>query len=64
MKYKVDGYFMRGFAKTLDISGTKEWPDISDDKRKDFLALRSDWENVGNTIRESIIDYDNDYARR
>ena len=55
---------MRGFAKTLDISGTKEWPDISDDKRKDFLALRSDWENVGNTIRESIIDYDNDYARR
>lgn len=57
MKYRMTGYFMNGFVRALDISGTKEWPDISDDKRKDFLALRSDWENVGKSIRKATSDF-------
>ena len=52
MKTKVSKNFLRGYAKTLDLWGaTKEWPNLSDDRQRDYKALRGDWDNVGNAIR-------------
>lgn len=54
MNTKVSANFTRGSAKVLDLFGTKNWPKLSDGKRADYKAIRSDWENVGRTIeRES-----------
>ena len=55
MKLKWSKNFQRGYRRALDLFGvTKEWPDITNDAAKDFEALRSDWDNVGKTIRREI----------
>lgn len=41
---------MRGLK--FNLQQTKDWPDISNGRQKDFEALRSDWENVGTYIRK------------
>lgn len=52
MKKKISNSFIRGYTRALDISGsTKVWPNLSDDRMKDYEALRGDWKNVGDTIR-------------
>lgn len=52
MKIKISNSFLKGYIRALDLTGnTKEWPNVSDDRIKDYEALRSDWENVGKTIR-------------
>lgn len=51
MKTMISKSFLRGCTRTLDLSGTKEWPDLSKSQQRDYAALRSDWENVGKTIR-------------
>ena len=48
---------MRGYIRALDIYGTKNWPDLSKDKQRDYEKLRGDWENVGECIRESTERY-------
>ena len=52
MKHTVSKSFLRGYVRVLNLYGTKDWPDISNGKQKDFEALRSDWENVGTYIRK------------
>ncbi len=56
MRTMISKSFLNGFIKTLDLSGTKEWPELSDDKMKDYKALRGDWENVGEFIRKGTRD--------
>lgn len=51
MKTVMSKSFLRGYTRALNLHGTKEWPNLSDDKMKDYKALRSDWENVGKSIR-------------
>ncbi len=52
MKLRISVEFIEGYSKVLDLFGTtKEWPELSGSKEKDFLSLRSDWDNVGNDIR-------------
>lgn len=58
MKYMVSKSFLEGFTRALDLSGTKEWPDISEDRKKDYLALRSDWEDIGNSIKRECRNYE------
>ncbi len=41
---------MRGLK--FNLQQTKDWPDISNGRQKDFEALRSDWENVGTYIQK------------
>ena len=50
MRAKVSVSFTRGFSRALDLTGVKEWPDLSNHERVDYEALRSDWENVGRSI--------------
>lgn len=57
MKSMVSKSFQKGFARTLNLAGTKEWPNISDSAKQDYLALRRDWENVGNTIQRECRKY-------
>lgn len=57
MKHRIKRNFRNGFMRALDISGVKEWPDISDGNRKDYFSLRSDWENVGNAIQRACSNY-------
>lgn len=60
MKLKWTKSFLRGYLRTLDLFGvTKEWPDITNDRTKDFEALRSDWDNVGRTIRRETRNFKN-----
>lgn len=55
MKLKWSKSFLRGYLRALDLFGaTKEWPDIANNAAQDFEALRSDWDNVGKTIRREI----------
>ncbi|MCM1065237.1 MAG: hypothetical protein NC420_12395 [Eubacterium sp.] len=54
MKREISADFIRGFARTLDLSGTKEWPKITDSMSRDYEALRSDWEDVGKAIRREF----------
>lgn len=49
---KISKAFCRGYSRATDLTGTKKWPDISNNKTKDYKALRSDWENVGRAIRK------------
>lgn len=58
MKMKISENFLRGYIKVLDLSGaTKEWPNLSDDRLKDYAALKGDWENVGNSIQREIRNF-------
>lgn len=58
MKSIISKRFLWGFARALGLNGTKEWPDLSDDKLKDYRALRSDWENVGKSIRKEARNFE------
>ena len=50
--------FLRGYARVLDLMGvTKNWPDISNDRIRDYNALREDWENIGGTIQKEERSY-------
>lgn len=52
MKIEFSKSFIHGFSRFLDLSGTKDWPQINNDKRVDYEAIKGDWENVGRTIRK------------
>lgn len=45
-KVFISHSFMSGYIRTLDLGGTKNWPLISDNRKRDFEALRSDWGHV------------------
>ncbi len=51
MEIKFSKSFIHGFARVLDLSGTKDWPRL-DNRRADYEAIRGDWENVGRTFRK------------
>lgn len=55
-KLVVSDKFIQSFSG-ISLYGTRVWPDIYNDKNKDFKALRSDWENVGNSIRRECRDF-------
>ena len=57
MKITISKSFLRGYIRVLDIYGQKNWPDISNDRQRDYEKLRGDWENVGKYIRESTDRY-------
>ena len=52
MRTTISKSFLDGYSRVLNLSGTKEWPNLSENKLRDYEALRSDWENVGKSIRE------------
>jgi hypothetical protein len=47
--------FLKGFASAFDISGTtfmNDLPDFSGGFARDGLALRGDWQQVGDDLRK------------
>lgn len=54
---KISKAFLHGYIRALDLTATKEWPNISGEKTKDYEALRSDWDNVGRAIRKETRDF-------
>lgn len=57
MKTKISASFTKGFSKVLDLNGTKKWPKLSDNRKIDYEAIRSDWESVGKTIEKEFGRY-------
>lgn len=57
MKATMSKSFIDGFARALSLKSTKEWPDISNDREKDYMALRGDWDNVGESIRREARNF-------
>lgn len=57
MKMMISRSFLKGFTRAAGIIGTKEWPDIYNSTMKDYLAIRKDWEAVGNSITEEYRKY-------
>lgn len=57
MRTTISKSFLDGFVKALDLFGTKEWPDLSNDKEKDYMALRGDWDNVGKSIQRETRNF-------
>ena len=51
MRFTTSKNFLYGYMRAIDLSGRKNWPDLSGDRTKDFDALRRDWENVGRAIK-------------
>lgn len=56
-KIFISHSFMSGYIRALDLGGTKNWPLISDNRKRDFEALRSDWGHVGDCIRREERNY-------
>lgn len=52
MKIVFNKSFIHGFIRVLDLSSTKDWPQIDNGKRADYEAIKGDWENVGKIIRK------------
>ena len=57
VKEIISKSFFRGFTRALDLTGAKKWPEISNERERDYEKLREDWENVGNYIREGTREY-------
>ena len=57
MKTTISKSFLDGFARGLSLDSAKEWPNIYDDKMKDYMALRGDWDNVGKSIRKETRNF-------
>lgn len=57
MKKIISNHFIFGYSRALDLKGIKKWPNLSDDKKKDYEAIKGDWENVGKELRESTRRY-------
>lgn len=57
MKLLMSKSFLKGYARVLNLGGTKDWPDISIDKKRDYEALRGDWDNVGRAIRKETRNF-------
>ena len=57
MKTTISKSFLDGFARALSLDSTKEWPNIYDDKMKDYMALRGDGDNVGKAIRKETRNF-------
>lgn len=57
MKALISKSFLRGYIRVIDIYSKKNWPDLSRDRKRDYEALRGDWENVGRLIREGTGSY-------
>lgn len=58
MKAMISKSFLKGYIRALNLNGMKQWPDLSESKKRDYEALRSDWENVGRDIREGEREYE------
>lgn len=58
MKAKASKNFLKGYIRVLDLYGTKEWPELSNNRQKDYEALRSDWENVGDSVRRETRSFE------
>ena len=50
-KAKLSDSFLRGYARALSVYANNTYPDLKDDRYKDYLALRGDWLIVGKAIQ-------------
>ena len=63
MKIKLSKGFLHGCEKATDLMGvTKIWPEIYNDKKKDYDALKEDWKHVGKAIREETERFSKSYS--
>ena len=49
--------FLKGY-RSINLNGIKKWPNLSNSKRDDYEAIRSDWENVGKFIRKGTEEFE------
>lgn len=54
--------FLKGFASTFDITGQTllNIPDFTKGFYRDAIALRGDWQKVGNDLRAAMDCYANE----
>jgi hypothetical protein len=51
--------FLEGVARTLDLGGTfTDYNTLADAGEADFLALRSDWQAIGEDFDAALAQYD------
>ena len=53
------GYaIMRGYARSADLFGSlKQYTNIYSGEQKDYQAIKSDWANVGNSLKGAVRKY-------
>ena len=49
--------FIQSFRTGISLSGRKYTTDFGDERKRDYDALRSDWENVGIDIKSGTEQY-------
>lgn len=50
-KIRISSSFIRGYARAFSVYPDNDYPDLGDDRYKDYKALRGDWAVVGETIK-------------
>lgn len=61
-KNLISNSFIQGYIGLLNTKEVKRWPNLSEDKRRDYEALKGDWKNVGREIEEGTRRF-NDVGR-
>ena len=65
MKPFLSGSFTKGFSKALDMLGyIQQEPEAPSGWCKDCIALKEDWEKVGEGIRKAADRYTAESIRR
>lgn len=57
-KILVTKSFLDGYTRVLDLYGSlMKWPDLNNDKKKDYEALEDDWRECGQDFRNAVERY-------
>ncbi len=56
-KIVISSSFLKGYARALSVYSSNNYPDLLNDRYKDYQALRGDWSIVGETIKTETRAY-------
>lgn len=56
-KIIISNSFLEGYARAISVIADNKYPNLNDDRYKDYQALRGDWAIVGKTIQKETRAY-------
>lgn len=62
-KFKISKNFLEGYARAISVVTEHRYPELGNDRYRDYLALRGDWSVVGKTIQKETRAYAESAAR-
>lgn len=53
----ISNSFLEGYARAIGVIADNKYPDLNNDRYKDYQALKGDWAVVGETIQKETRAY-------